>query len=114
MSKIKRANGGKKPATRQLATIEDYGGVILQNRAWFAAHNVSITSLEATYFPDTHGIRWTATVEVGHNPQRGTPMGLAFKIVNASFAGVYQPSCWELRGRTLPTFEISWFTNNLD
>lgn len=107
----KKSETKKIPAPRQGVEFRDYEAVRKADIKWYVDHNIHIVKLERTDFQATGGIRWIATVEVGHQSSRLTPLVMALKVVATNFGNVYQPSAWELRGSALPTFEISWFTN---
>lgn len=110
MSYQKNKSKGQ-PAPRENASMKDYSEVTKSMRDWYAEHNVSLARLERVFYPETHGIRWTATIEVGFLPDRFSPVIVALQYANLCFVGIYEPKAWELRGKANPTFEISWYTN---
>lgn len=102
----------RQPKPRQPTEVQTYTEVVRSLRDWWSDHNIMITAFEMTPFPDTHGQRWTATVEVGSEHPRLSPIGCALVVVGLHFPGVYNPKAWELRNRRNPTFEVSWWTND--
>lgn len=96
---------------RTLATMENYNTTLKAIRKYWSENNIAITKIEAVEYPDTGGIRWTATVEVGTTHERMSTIGLALMYVGIHFPGMYNPQPWELRGMSIPTVEVSWWTN---
>ena len=98
---------------RTVATMKDFTALQASLQKEMAEANIACVKLERSEFPAYGSTRWIATIEVGTEHPKLTPLVLALKYVNTWFPGVYEPKVWEVRGAAIPTYEISWFVSPL-